>query len=85
MDAGRAAVAAVWAATAVGVVAVLALAPAAARPVWLALAVGLSVVAGMAAQLAVAEQRGFVLRLAASVTGSFVLIGGGELVALALR
>ena len=69
---------AVWAATLVGVVLALTLAT---RPdvfAWLAL------IAGMVAQLAVGEQHGFVLRLATTACGSFVLVALGGLVALAV-
>ena len=50
---------------------------------WLALALPLAIVAGIIAQLAVAEQRGFVVRLAATASGSFVLVLLGAVVALA--
>lgn len=83
MVAGRAAVGAVWALVAVGVVLIVVLLPGDRSLSWLALALGLGVVAGMAAQLLVGEQRGFVVRLAAASAGSAVLVGLGALAALA--
>lgn len=83
MLAERAAVAAVWVATAIGVIAVVALDPGPAASIRLALALALSVVVGIVAQLAVGQQRGFVVRLAASTAGSFLIVCAGALVALA--
>ena len=83
MLARRAAVVAVWAATLAGVAVIVALVPGAGALTWLALALGLAVVAGMVAQLVVGEQHGFVLRLAASTSGSFLLVCAGAVVALA--
>jgi len=79
----RVAVVAVWALTLVGVVLIDALVPDPHALSWLALALPLAVVAGMVGQLAVADQRGFVVRLAASAGGSFVLVCIAALVALA--
>lgn len=76
--------AAVWAATLVGTVLALTLA---ARPdvfAWLVLTLTLSVIAGMVAQLAVGDQHGFVVRLATTACGSFVLVVLGGLVALVI-
>jgi hypothetical protein len=85
VPAARLAVVAVWVLTLIGVVVVDVAAPEAQALSWLALALPLAVVAGMVAQLAVAEQRGFVLRLSATAAGSFVLVVLGALVALAAR
>jgi hypothetical protein len=82
VPAARVAVVAVWALTLVGVVLIDVAAPDAHALTWLALALPLAVVAGIIAQLAVAEQRGFVVRLAATASGSFVLVLIGALVAL---
>jgi hypothetical protein len=79
----RLAVVAVWVLTLIGVVVVDVTAPDAQALSWLALTLPLAIVAGMVAQLAVAEQQGFVLRLAATVSGSFVLVVLGALVELA--
>jgi hypothetical protein len=76
----RLAVVAVWVLTLLGVVLVDVMAPDAQALSWLALALPLAIVAGIVAQLAVAEQQGFVLRLAATVSGSFVLVVLGALV-----
>jgi hypothetical protein len=78
----RLAVVAVWVLTLVGVVVIDVAVPDAQTLSWLALALPLAVVAGMIAQLAVAEQRGFVLRLAATAAGAFVLVLLGALAAL---
>ena len=74
MSAARVAVVAVWVATLIGVVLIDVFAPAARALSWLALELPLAIVAGIVGQLAVAEQRGFVVRLAAAATGSFVLV-----------
>jgi hypothetical protein len=78
----RLAVVGVWALTLVGVVVIVALVPGVDALTWLALALPLAVVAGVVGQLAVAEQRGFVVRLAATATGSLVLVLLGAAVAL---
>jgi len=78
----RLAVVAVWLLTLVGVVLIDLFVPEAQVLSWLALALPLAIVAGMVAQLAVAEQRGFVLRLAATASGSFVLVLLGALAAI---
>ena len=83
MPAARVAVVAVWVLTLIGVVLIDAVVPDPHALSWLALALPLAVVAGIVAQLAVAEQRGFVLRLAATACGSFVLVLLGALVAAA--
>lgn len=70
----RAAVLAVWAATVLGVVLIVALVRGPDVLAWLALALALAVVAGFVAQLAVGEQRGFVAHLSAATAGSFVLV-----------
>jgi hypothetical protein len=80
----RVAVAAVWVLTLIGVVLIDAFAPATRALSWLALALPLAIVAGIVGQLAVAEQRGFVMRLAAAATGSFVLVLLGAVVAIAV-
>jgi hypothetical protein len=82
VPASRVAVVAVWVLTLLGVVAILVLAPGVAALAWLALALPLAVVVGIVGQLAVAEQHGFVLRLSAAATGSFVLVLLGGVVAL---
>lgn len=82
MPPARLAVVAVWVATLVGVVLIDVAVPDAQALSWLALALPLAIVAGMVAQLAVAEQRGFVVRLAATASGSFVLVLLGALAAL---
>jgi hypothetical protein len=79
----RIAVVVVWALTLVGVAVIDLTVPDAQALSWLALALPLAIVAGMVAQLAVAEQRGFLLRLAATAGGSFVLVVLGAGVALA--
>ena len=84
MPAARAAVVAVWALTLVGVVLIDVLVPDVHALAWLALALPLAVVAGIVAQLAVAEQRGFVVRVAATASGSFVLVLLGAAVAFAV-
>ena len=84
MPAARVAVVAVWVLTLVGVVLIDVLVPDQNALSWLALALPLAVVAGMVAQLAVAEQRGFVVRIAATAGGSFVLVLLGALVAAVL-
>jgi hypothetical protein len=78
----RAAVVAVWAVTLVGVVVIDVAVPGIDALAWLALALPLAVVLGIVGQLAVAEQRGFVIRLAAAAGGSFVLVLLGAGVAL---
>ena len=83
MPAARVAVVAVWALTLIGVVLIDAFVPDPHALSWLALALPIAVVAGIVAQLAVAEQRGFVVRLGATATGSFVLVLAGAVVALA--
>lgn len=80
----RAAVLAVWAATVVGVVLIVALVRGPDVLAWLALALALAVVAAFVAQLAVGEQRDFVAHLAAATTGSFVLVLLGAVAALAV-
>ena len=82
MPAARVAIVAVWALTLVGVVLIDVFVPDPHALSWLALALPLAIVAGMVAQLAVAEQQGFVRRLAATTTGSFVLVLLAALVAL---
>jgi hypothetical protein len=82
MPLSRVAVLAVWVLTLVGVVVVVALVPGAAALAWLALALPLAIVVAIAGQLAVAEQQGFVVRLSAAATGSFVLVVLGAGVAL---
>jgi hypothetical protein len=77
----RVAVVAVWGLTLIGVALIDAFVPDPHALSWLALALPLAVVAGMVAQLAVAEQRGFVVRIAATAGGSFVLVLLGALVA----
>lgn len=84
MPRARAAVVAVWALTLIGVVLIDVVVPDAQALSWLALALPLAVVAGMIGQLAVAEQRGFVVRLAATACGSFALVLLGALAAVAL-
>jgi hypothetical protein len=80
----RVAVVAVWLLTLVGVVLIDLTVPDAAALSWLALALPLAIVAGIIGQLAVAEQRGFVVRLAATASGSLVLVVLGAVVALAV-
>jgi hypothetical protein len=80
----RVAVVAVWVLTLIGVVVIDVFVPDRHALSWLALALPLAVVAGIVAQLAVAEQRGFVVRLAATASGSFVLVLLGALAAVAL-
>ena len=82
MPLSRVAVVGVWALTLIGVVVIVALVPGVDALTWLALALPLAVVAGVVGQLAVAEQRGFVVRLAATATGSLVLVLLGAAVAL---
>ncbi|MGT2426134.1 hypothetical protein [Amnibacterium kyonggiense] len=84
MPAARTAVVAVWLLTLVGVVLIDALVPDVHALSWLALALPLAVVAGIVAHLAVAEQRGFVVRVAATASGSFVLVLLGAAVAVAV-
>jgi len=84
VPAARVAVVAVWLLTLIGVVLIDVLVPDPHALSWLALALPLAVVAGIIAQLAVAEQRGFVVRLAATAGGSFVLVLLGALVAAAV-
>ena len=70
MPLSRVAVVGVWALTLIGVVRRSSRScPASQALAWLALALPLAVVAGIVGQLAVAEQRGFVVRLAATATG----------------
>jgi hypothetical protein len=75
---------AVWVLTLIGVVLIDVKVPDAEALSWLALALPLAVVAAMVAQLAVAEQRGFVVRMAATAGGSLVLVVLGAIVALAV-
>ena len=82
MPLSRVAVVGVWALTLIGVVVIVALVPGVDALTWLALALPLAVVAGVVGQLAVAEQRGFVVRLAATATGSLVLVLLGAAAAL---
>ncbi|GAA2751945.1 hypothetical protein [Amnibacterium kyonggiense] len=82
MPAARVAVVAVWVLTLVGVVLIDVFVPDVHALSWLALALPLAIVAGIVGQLAVAEQRGFVTRLAATASGSFVIVLVGALVAL---
>ena len=84
MPSARVAVVAVWVLTLIGVVLIDVFVPDARALSWLALALPLAVVAGIIGQLAVAEQRGFVVRLAATASGSFVLVLVGAVVAIAL-
>jgi hypothetical protein len=81
VTAARIAVVAVWVLTLIGVAIIDVVVPDAHALTWLALALPLAIVAGIIGQLAVAEQRGFVLRLAATASGSFVLVLLGALVA----
>lgn len=74
---------AVWALTLIGVVVIDVRVPGVEALAWLALALPLAVVAGIVGQLAVADQRGFVVRLAAAATGSLVLVLVGAGVAIA--
>jgi hypothetical protein len=80
----RVAVVAVWVLTLLGVVLIDVKVPDVEALSWLALALPLAIVAGIIGQLAVAEQRGFVVRLAATASGSFVLVVLGAVVALAV-
>ena len=73
----------VWALTLIGVVVIDVRVPGVEALTWLALALPLAVVVGIVGQLAVADQHGFVERLAASATGSFVLVLLGAGVAIA--
>lgn len=84
MSSARVAVVAVWVITLVGVVLIDVFVPDAHALSWLALALPLAIVAGIVGQLAVAEQRGFVVRLAATASGSFVLVLLGAAVAIAV-
>jgi hypothetical protein len=84
VSSSRVAVVAVWLLTLIGVVLIDVLVPDAHALSWLALALPLAIVAGIIGQLAVAEQRGFVVRLAATATGSFVLVLVGAAVAIAV-
>lgn len=84
MSSARIAVVAVWALTLVGVVLIDVAVPDADALSWLALALPLAIVAGIVGQLAAAEQRGFVVRLAATASGSFVLVVLGAVAALAV-
>ena len=83
MSSARVAVVAVWLLTLVGVVLIDVFVPAVHVLSWLALALPLAIVLGIVGQLAVAEQRGFVTRLAATASGSFVLVVLGAVVAIA--
>ncbi|MBW4041390.1 MAG: hypothetical protein HIU86_04585 [Acidobacteria bacterium] len=83
MSSARVAVVAVWVLTLIGVVLIDVFVPPAQALSWLALALPLAIVAGMVGQLAVAEQRGFVQRLAATASGSFALVLVGAIVAIA--
>lgn len=78
----RIAVLAVWLLTLIGVVVIDVGVPGTDALAWLALALPLAVVAGIIVLLAVAEQHGFVLRLAAVASGSFVLVAIGAGVAV---
>jgi len=82
VSAARVAVVAVWVLTLLGVVLIDVFVPDVQALSWLALALPLAIVVGIVGQLAVAEQRGFVLRLAATATGSFVIVVVGALVAV---
>ena len=82
MPLSRVAVVGVWALTLIGVVVIVALVPGVDALTWLALALPLAVVAGVVGPRAVAEQRGFVGRLAATATGSLVLVLLGAAAAL---
>ena len=84
MSSARVAVVAVWVLTLIGVVLIDVFASPARSLSWLALALPLAIVAGIVGQLAVAEQRGFVVRLAAAATGSFVLVLLGAILAIAV-
>ena len=84
MPPARVAVVAVWVLTLLGVVLIDVKVPDVEALSWLALALPLAIVAGIIGQLAVAEQRGFVVRLAATASGSFVLVVLGAVVALAV-
>ncbi len=84
MPSARVAVVAVWVLTLIGVVVIDVAVPDAQALSWLALALPLAIVAGIIGQLAAAEQLGFVVRLAATASGSFVLVVLGAIVALAV-
>jgi hypothetical protein len=83
VSSARLAVVAVWVLTLIGVVAIDLRFPDAQALSWLALALPLAIVVGVVGQLAVAEQQGFVVRLGATASGSFVLVLIGAVVALA--
>lgn len=74
---------AVWVLTVIGVTVIDVRVPGVEALAWLALALPLAVVVGIVAQLAVADQRGFVMRLAAAATGSFILVLVGAVVSVA--
>jgi hypothetical protein len=80
----RIAVVAVWVLTLIGVVLIDVFVPDALALSWLALALPLAIVVGIVGQLAAAEQHGFVVRLAATACGSFVLVLLGAVVAIAV-
>lgn len=82
MPAARIAVAVVWALTLIGVVLVVVAVPDPQALSWLALVLPLAVVAGIVAQLVVAEPQGFLVRLAATAGGSLVLVVLGAAVAV---
>ncbi len=82
MPARRLAVAAVWLLTAAGAVLADVLVPGTDAYAWLATTLVLAVVAGMIVQLLFAEQHGFVVRLAATSAGSFLVVSIGAIGAL---
>lgn len=65
----------VWAVSIVLAVLIGVLSPHSAYASWLSLALGVSVLLAFAAQLATQRKDGFVNRLAATLTGSFVILG----------
>ena len=65
----------VWAASVVLAVLIGALSRPAEYASWLSLAMGVSVLLAFGAQLATQQKDGFVNRLAATLTGSFVILG----------
>jgi hypothetical protein len=64
----------VWAATVIGAVLIGALAGENVYLGWLGIAMAGSVLVAMCVQLATQEKRGFVVRMGASVAGSFVIL-----------
>ncbi|MHA7985688.1 hypothetical protein ACX9R5_07745 [Rathayibacter sp. CAU 1779] len=64
----------VWAATAIGAVLVGVFASAHEYLGWLGVVMAGSILVTMAAQLGTQDKRGFVIRMGASITGSFVIL-----------